>query len=106
MLWPGTEESLIEIFDRMERDPEGFNEGVCYHIFRNMDELNFYTNGEKELDWAQKPRGPDFKFIEEKEYIIMKDAILNGSLAIDATIDWNIRVENYIPNEYIIQVSG
>ena len=107
MWWPGGgEESLEDIFDKMSKDPEGYNEGVSYTIFRDMEELNFYTNGERELDWAQKPRGPDFEYIHESDYKELKEAIINGHLAIDATIDWNIEVENYIPSDYIIRVTG
>lgn len=108
MWWPGNDmDGLTHMISEIAKDPEGSNEGVNFDVFETIEELDYYTNGEIPLDWVQKARGfPNFEYMDEGNYKRLKKAIQNGNFAIDANIDWNIELEKYIPEEYIIECTS
>lgn len=84
-------DGLIEYLKELDNDPLASNDGV--HIrgeHTKLEELDEYTNGEP-LDWAKKPRGPDFNYLSPGEYQAAREIILEGNIALEVSIDRNVQ---------------
>jgi hypothetical protein len=80
------------------------NEGVSVYLTAtNMDELHEHVNG-RPYDWASKPCGLKFENMSKENYILCKEIIENGGVAVECWVDYNvcdIFEEDY--GEYIIE---
>ena len=66
------------------------NEGVrMYMQVDSMESLNEYTN-DGPIDWAQKPTGPRFNNMTEEHYIMCKEIVEEGHVAIECWVDYNV----------------
>lgn len=73
----------------LDNKPENQNEGVgIYHRWDTIEDLNEYVN-DGPFDWASKPMGPQFKNMNEHDYIKVKKIIESGSVALECTVDYN-----------------
>ena len=81
----------------LNEDPYAANAGVeLSALFESMDELNEYTQG-RPYDWASKPRGLQFKELNEEAYNICKKYIESHGNAAIVHVDYNVcdRFDDY-----------
>ena len=74
--------------------------------FKNVDQLDYYTNGEREVDWAQKPRGPEFYYVPENEYLEMRGYIQDGKTVHYLIIDRNVDMSRHMIDQKFLRIES
>lgn len=74
--------------------------------FKNIDELDFYTNGEREIDWAQKPKGPVFHYLAEDEYYEIKGYIEEGKKVHYLMLDNNMDFSRHLMDQKFLKIES
>jgi hypothetical protein len=74
--------------------------------FRNIEELDFFTNGDQEVDWAQKPKGPRFWYLGEEEYEEIKGYINEGKKVHYLMIDNNADMSRYLIDQKFLNIES
>lgn len=83
-------DGLLDELKELEAHPEAFNEGISiYFEGTTKKELDEYTNGGP-LDWAQRPRGPEFEYMSEPAYDAALESLNEGDMVMYLRIDWNV----------------
>jgi len=83
-------EGVRETVAELDRHPDAGNEGVrIYDVFDDLKELDEYTN-DGPLDWAQKPRGPQFNNLGQSTYEACREVILENKIAVYMAVDYNV----------------
>jgi hypothetical protein len=91
-------DALLEFISELSNDPLASNEGVYLgNEFNDIKKLQEYTNGGP-MDWAQKPRGPEFEYYSEAQYEAALDIIKEGHTAVEVIVDRN--VQHKLENEF------
>lgn len=86
----GHMDSFEEYMAELSDHEDARNEGVrIYMQVTSMESLDEYAN-DGPLDWAQKPTGPRFNNISEHVYLMCKEIVEEGHVAVECWVDYNV----------------
>lgn len=82
-------DSFLDSIAEMNQHPDAEEECGLYYIFKNIDELNEYTNDEP-IDWISKITGPKFVNLNKESYLKCKEEIEKNNYICEVFIDNNL----------------